>query len=144
MLCVQGSRPLKFIIPTLLPLILVSMATGSHAQEAMTVEQLLSAGHSENTALAAAMYITGWKEGTSIQLTFEAYSLRAKGSPAALESAARIQALSDCLMLLEVADLVAGLNAAMRENTIAREMPARSALRVAMHGVCPGPPGQDH
>lgn len=138
-----GRKRLKFIITTLLPLVLVLTATKSNAQEVMTVEQLLSAGNSDNTAFAAATYITGWKEGTGIQMMFAAQDLRTLGGPAAEENAARLQALSNCLLILGVADLAAGLNTSIRENTISPETPARSALRTVMESVCPVPLNQD-
>ncbi len=128
---------MKSVFAIFLSLILVSTATRAHAQETMTVEQLLSAGNSENRAIAAAMYIAGWKDGTGTQLAVEAQSPGAIGSSVTPERAARLQALSDCLLLLGVADLVAELNAAMRDNSITPEMPATSALRVAMEGACP-------
>ena len=128
---------MKSVFAIFLSLILVSTVTWAHAQETMTVEQLLSAGNSENRAIAAAMYIAGWKDGTGTQLAVEAQSLGAIGSSVTPERAARLQTLSDCLLLLGVADLVAELNAALRDNSIAPEMPAASALRVAMEGACP-------
>lgn len=130
---------MKIIITTLLPLVLFTTAARSYAQEVITVEQLLTAGDSENRAFAAATYITGWKEGTALQMMSLAQDFRASGDPAGEEYAARVQALGDCLMLLGVADLAAGLNASIRENMISPETPARSALRVVVEGICPGP-----
>ena len=129
---------MKFFVTTLLALVLLSAATKSLAQEAMTVEQLLSAGESEERAFAAVMYIMGWKEGAGIQLTRGVQDWRENTGPTGQEYAARLQALGECLMRLGVADLAAGLNASIRDNTTEPETPARSALRDVAEDVCQG------
>ena len=127
---------MKFFITLLLALISLSTATQSPAQEAMTVEQLLSAGGSEDRALAAAMYITGWKEGTGIQLMREAGDWRDNSGPEGEQHAAYLQVLGECLIRLGVADLAATLSASIRDNTTEPETPARSALRDVVEEAC--------
>ena len=102
----------------------------------MTAEQLLAAGDDQNQAPSAAAYITGWKEGTGIQLMFEAQDLRTAGGQAVDEYAARLQALGRCLMAIEVSGLAANLRAEIEDEVIEPDATARSVLRDAATKAC--------
>lgn len=134
---------MRSVLSASLFVLLVSTATTSVSQETMTVGQLLGAGDSESSAFGAAMYIMGWKEGTSFQLAGEARDQQAAGAPQPGATAARLEALGACLSRLEVADLAGALHASLRDGTITPATTAASGLRAAMQGLCPANPGVD-
>ena len=108
---------MKPVLAALSLILALSMPTPSIGQETITVGQLLEAGNLESSAFSAALYILGWKEGTSLELTNEAQGQQVAGGAQASVAAARLE-LGDCLSKLGVADLVAALRAALRDETI--------------------------
>lgn len=134
---------MRSVLALLLLVLLGATATTSIAQEMMTVGQLLDAGDREPTALGAAMYIMGWKEGTSFELSMESVDRQITAAPRAGSAAARRVELGNCLAGLEVADLAGGLHASLRDGTITPETTASSGLRTAMQSLCPAIPGVD-
>ena len=62
--------------PMVVALLLTSVA---HGQELMTAEQLVENSAKDEFALPVAMYVAGWRDGTSLQLSYSSEILRESG-----------------------------------------------------------------
>jgi hypothetical protein len=130
--------------PIVVVLLLASVA---HSQELMTAEQLVANSTNEEFVVPVAMYVAGWRDGTSLQLMSSSETLRGSGVEATGHADFQ-RALGGCLGTLGVADLVTLLKQKIVNDQIdPTQFSATSALmNVAIElcqGVLPEAPGDN-
>lgn len=114
--------------PIVVALLLANVA---NSQELMTAEQLIANSTKEEFAVPVAMYVAGWRDGTSLQLANLAEILRESGVEASRHADFQ-DALGRCLGTLGVADLVAHL----KQWTVNDQIdPTRSSATAALMDV---------
>ena len=113
-------------------MVVALLLTGvTHSQELMTAEQLIENSAKEGFALPVAMYVAGWRDGTSLQLTRSSETLRESDIEA--DGYADNQgALGRCLGSLGVADLITTLKQRVANDQID---PTRSSATAALMDV---------
>lgn len=114
--------------PIVVALLLANVA---HSQELMTAEQLIVNSTKEEFAVPVAMYVAGWRDGTSLQLRYSSETLREPGVEASRHADFQ-GALGGCLGSLGVADLVTLLKQRIVNEQID---PTRSSATAALMDV---------
>jgi hypothetical protein len=111
--------------------VILLFASVAHSQELMTAEQLVANSTREEFAIPVAMYVAGWRDGTSLQLMDSSETLHGAGIEASRHADFQ-GALGACLGTLGVADLVTLLKQRIGNNQIDPTQPSATATAALM------------